>query len=109
MVCLACLLKKVVLLLLDMPFCASRMDLKNERTVLFVDGVQTSQVAFFQLINQTGLFRDKWYCVKTKTPSERLGANESLSCHMGKRGLLLSLLKAPNSVWEDIYIYIIFT
>lgn len=34
-------------------FICLRKDFKNERTVPFVDHVQTSAVAFFQPINQT--------------------------------------------------------
>ena len=44
-----------------------------------------------------------WHCVKTKTPSEHLKGNASLSCHIGQRFcLLLSLQKAQSFVWEEI-------
>lgn len=73
-----------------------------------MDCIQTSQVAFFQSINQKRASPGyKWHCVKTKVPSECLKGSASLSCYIRKRFLFafVSTKSTKFHMGRNIYTY----
>lgn len=101
--------KALLLLLLALPFCASGTDLKRESAALFVDHIQSISSCFLSVHqSESASSGYKWHCGKTKTASECLKGNASLSCYVAKRFLFAFVFTKGTNFCMGGNVYVIY-